>query len=250
MLAWIVVAALIGAVVLKRQDSTRVTTASDRRPDLSVKWHVGPTLSQLRANFAELRRPATAAEHAAAVSTFPTVTSAQTAPAEYVRLLGHVEGQAAYLVINPIFRRGARGAVVAHLMTIDGGNDPVGGGLGGYSYAPGNYAIFPETDAAPGHAVAFVGVVPDGVRSVRWDFACIDGTHTSLHGCQLPSPRIANVPVHDNLAALVTDYGYISGGSSYAGVTRVTWYGPAGMTKVFTNPLTAVPFPGAPARRP
>jgi len=32
-------------------------------------------------------------------------------------------------------------------------------------------------------------------------------------------------------------------------VATVTWYGADGMTRVFTNPNTAVPFPGAPAHR-
>jgi hypothetical protein len=140
------------------------------------------------------------------------------------------------------------------MMMLAGGGD--GGGLGGHNYFPGNYAIFPETDAAPGKPTAYVGVVPDGVHSVRWQFACMraiypnPSRHASLTGCQLPSPRIANVAVHNNLAVLQTNYDAFdvgSNGHAYPGVTRVTWYGPAGMSKSFTNVNSAVPFPGAPA---
>ena len=246
-LAWVVVAALVVAVVLQPQGSTNFIAASHRQPDLSVKWHIGPTLRQLRANFAPMRRPPTAAERAA-VKMFTAATSAQPEVPEYVRILGRVEGVRVYLVVYPVFRHGARGPVVAHMMVVAGGN---GGGLGGINYFPSNYLIFPATDATPTTPTAFVGVVPDGVRSVRWQFACLHDTHASLTGCPLPYPRVADVPVHHNLAVLATDQNdWTSGnGHSYTGVTRVTWYGPAGMSKVFTNANSAVPFPGAPAWR-
>jgi hypothetical protein len=151
-----------------------------------------------------------------------------------------------YLVVLPIFRHGARGAVVAHQVTIDGGGN--GGGLGGMAYIPGNYMIFPATDATPTTPIAYVGVVPDGVRRVRWQFACLSNGRMVASGCQLPSPRIADVAVHHNLAVLQTDESYIADAGAYAGVTKVTWYGADGLTKVFTNQNAAVPFPGAPAR--
>jgi len=232
------------ALSLRAGPSSQLITTSHREPDLSVKWHIGPTLRELLANFAVLRRPATARERAA-VAMFTAATSVQPEIPEYVRYVGRVEGQPVYLVIYPVFRHGARGAVVAHMMTVAGGGN---GGLGGYNYRAGNYAIFPETDAAPNKPTAYVGVVPDGVRRVRWQFACINGAHTSLRGCQLPSPRIVNLAVHNNLAVLRTrePYGYSVNVNPYPGVTRVTWYGPAGMSKVFTNANTAVPIPGAP----
>lgn len=248
-------AAILAAVVLALQQSgnPQPITTGHRRPDLSARWHIGPTLRELRANFAVLRRPGTARDHAA-VAMFTAPTSARPEVPEYVRFVERVEGQPVYFVVYPIFRHGARGAVVAHMMTVVGGND---GGLGGYAYRAGNYAIFPETDAAPGKPTAYVGVVPDGVRSVRWRFACVrdlypsPGEHASLSGCQLPSPRIATVAVHHNLAVLQTTdtdpYGAGNFRQSYPAVTKVTWYGPAGMSKVFTNANSAVPIPGAPA---
>jgi hypothetical protein len=244
--SWVVAAALIVVVLmLSRQTSPRVIAAGHRQPDLSVQWHIGPTLRELRANFAVLRRPATAAEHAA-VAMFTAATNRQPEVPEEVRLAGRVEGVPMYFVIVPIFRHGAWGPVVAHEMEVDGGN---GGGLGGMPYIPSNYLIFPATDAAPNSPTAYVGVVPDGVHSVRWQFACISGSQTRTSGCQLPSPRLVDVPVHNNLAVLQTSYQLTDSGRAYAAVTRVTWYGADGLSKVFTNLNAAVPFPGAPVRR-
>jgi hypothetical protein len=83
------VIAIFGVIVLaaRSRPGPWLVTAGDRQPDLSVKWHIGPTLRELLANFAVLRRPATAAEHAA-VATFTAMTSAQPEVPEYVRLVG------------------------------------------------------------------------------------------------------------------------------------------------------------------
>jgi hypothetical protein len=244
----IVAAALIVAAVmaLRQPTTAHVAGASDAQPDLSAQWHIGPTLRELRANFAVLRRPATAGEHAA-VAMFTGATSRKPEVPEEVRSLGRVEGHPVYLVVYPVFRHGAWGRVVAHELTVAGGN---GGGLGGMAYIPGNYLIFPATDATPTSPTAYVGLVPDGVRRVRWQFACLSGTHVSTSGCQLPSPRVADLPVHDNLAVLQTAYttNWTGGSHAFAGVTKVTWYGADGLTKTFTNQNAAVPFPGAPAR--
>jgi hypothetical protein len=214
------------------------------QPDLSVQWHIGPTLRQLRANFAVLRRPATASEQAA-VAMFTAPTSAQPEVPVSVRLVGRVDGTRVYLIVNPIFRHGARGAVVAYKMTLAGGT---GGAVAGFPYGPTNYLIFPVTGGGVNDPAAYISVVPDGVRSVRWQFACISGSRVRSTGCQLPSQSPVDVPVHDNLAVLQTDYPLTENGQSYAGVTRVTWYGADGLSKVFTNQNPAVPFPGAPAR--
>jgi hypothetical protein len=55
------------------------------------------------------------------------------------------------------------------------------------------------------------------------------------------------LPVHNNLVSLHVNAP--TSWSPYGNVATVTWYGPDGLTKVFTNPRTAVPFPGAPATR-
>jgi hypothetical protein len=226
------------ALVLARQTSPRLIRASHRQPDLSVKWHIGPTLRALRANFAVLRRPPTVADLAAAAM-FTSTT-----PPEYVRVIGRVDGTRVYLVVNSIFRHRTWGPVVAHQVTVAGGP---GGAVSGFNYTRGNYLIFPQTAGGfNGQPSAYFGVVPDGVRTVRWQFACISGSHVSQTGCELPSSRVVNVPVHGNLAVLQTDQPITGNGKSYAGVTRVTWFGAAGMSKVFTNPNTAVPIPGAP----
>ena len=231
--------------MLQRADEPApVIAASHRQPDLSVRWHIGPTLRELRANFAALRRPPTSAEHAA-VAMFTAATDRKPEVAEEVRLAGRVDGTRVYLVVYPVFRHGSYGNVVAHLMTVSGGS---GGAVGGFSYRAGSYLIFPQTAGRPDGPTAYFGVVPDGVRRVRWQFACISGSRARATGCQLPSPRVVDVPVHHNLAVLQTSYALNDSGQSYAGVTRVTWYGADGLSKVFTSQNAAVPFPGAPAR--
>ena len=233
----IAAAALIVALVLtlQRQTSPRVIAASHSQPDLSVRRHIGPTLRELRANFAVLRRPATASEHAA-VATFTAATSDQPEIPEYVRLADVINGMKVYFVVYPIFRHGARGAVVAHQMNLAGGDT-------GLAWGPGNYLIFPAA-LSGSDGSTYLSVVPDGVRSVTWRFAC--PPNSSSGPCQLPPEHVVHVPVHDNLAVWQTNT-HVSW-SPYGNVATVTWFGADGLTKVFTNANAAVPFPGAPAR--
>ena len=246
----IVAAALIvGAVVaLRRSPSPQAATVSQVQPDLSAQWKVGPTLNDLRANFAVLRRPATAAEHAA-IATFRYGIGLHAPPRlvspEEVRLLGRVNGARVYLIVNPLFRHRTYGAVVAHMMSLSIGNT-------GFAWGPENYLIFPtmvDTSGGVGPTTgpaSYVSVVPDGVRRVKWRFAC--PSTSGGEACRLPQQRLVVLPVRHNLAVLQTNTA--ESWSPEGNVASVTWYGADGLTKVFTNFKTAVPFPGAPARRP
>lgn len=243
----IVAAVLIGALVvaLQRQTSPRGIAASQRQPDLSVQWHVGPTLRELRSNFAVLRRPATAAEHAA-VAAFGLVDGPRRrlVSPEYVRWLGRVDGAPAYLIVDPVFSHEGSGALVAHMMSLSIGDTR-------YEWGPENYLIFPTMVAQSGALgpssgpSTYVSVVPDGVRRVKWRFAC--PPRSEGVSCRLPAQRVVVLPVHDNLVALPMDAP--TSWSPDGNVATVTWYGADGLRKVFTNPDTARPFPGAPAHR-
>jgi len=200
-----------------------------------MAWHIGPSLRELRANFAVLRRPATAREHAL-LPTYTAATNDQPDVPEYVREAGVADGIPVYFVVYPVFRHGASGAVVAYQMNViaDAGS----------SYIPSNYLIFPEviSSASTGLAQpqAYLSVVPDSVRSVRWHFTC--GQHSTGGGCEIATPSVS-VPVHDNLAVLPITT------SNYPTVNHVTWYRTDGSTTTFKNQNAAVPFPGAPAWR-
>lgn len=208
------------------------------RRDLSVAWHIGPTLRELQANFAALRRPATAREHAL-LPTFTAPTDGLPEVPEYVRQVGVADGIPVDFVVYPIFRHETSGPVVAYQMNVIAGS--------GFSYVPGAYLIFPSAVGAsepsgPWQPQAYVSVVPDGVRSVRWHFTCAQAPAGG--DCELPATRVVSVPVHDNLAVLpitVTS-------SVLPTVNRVTWYREDGSTSLFTNQNSAIPFQGAPAR--
>ena len=206
------------------------------RRDLSVAWHIGPSLRELQANFAILRRPATASEHAM-LATFTAATNHQPEVPEYVRLAGVVDGVRVYFVVYPIFRHGSFGAVVGYQMMVAAN----GTGMG---YAPGNYLIFPAVIASSDQSgfaqpQAYLSVVPDDVVRVRWRFTC---RQKPAEGTCAVADRTVSVPVHGNLAVLpVTTAG------AYATVKAATWYRRNGSQTTFTNQNRAVPFHGAPA---
>jgi hypothetical protein len=244
----VVVAVIIGAALTLRPTTSPGTTrARHVPPDLSAQWRVGPTLRELRANFAVLRGPGTAADQAA-VATFRygigVGRQERLVSPEEVRLLGRIDGARVYLTVNPLFRHRTTGPVVAHMMWLAVGDT-------GVAWGPENYLIFPTMlgesgDLAPsGEPAVYISVVPDGVRRVKWRFACPTGVGATK--CQLPPQRVVVLPVHDNLVSL--NVNAPTSWSPNGNVATVTWYGADGLTKVFTNANTAVPFAGAPSRR-
>ncbi|MDE3132182.1 MAG: hypothetical protein KGL16_13615, partial [Acidobacteriota bacterium] len=244
---WIAAAALAVTALLILQRSPGTPAITTEQPDLSAQWKVGPTLRDLRANFAVLRGPGTTADRTA-VATFRygvgVGAQMRRVSPEEVRLLGRVNDSRVYLIVDPLFRHRTTGRVVAHMMSLAIGDT-------GFAWGPENYLIFPTMVAQSGQLgpssgpSAYVSVVPDGVRRVKWQFACPSGSAGAK--CQLPPQRVVVLPVHDNLVSLQMNTP--TSWSPSGNVARVTWYGADGLTKVFTDPNTAVPFPGAPAHR-
>lgn len=207
------------------------------RRDLSMAWHIGPSLRELQENFAALRRPATAKEHAM-LATFTAATNDQPEVPEYVRQAGVVDRVPVYFVVFPIFRHGSSGAVVGYEMMVSA-NDT------GMNYVPGNYLIFPAVitgsdQSGSAQPQAYLSVVPDGVGRVRWHFTC--SQHPASRECEIPEAAVT-VPVHDNLAVLP-----VTTGDDYPTVNAATWYRRNGSHTTFINQDRAVPFLGAPAR--
>ena len=171
------------------------------------------------------------------LATFTARTNDQPEVPEYVRQAGVVDGVRVYFVVFPIFRHGPFGAVVGYQMMVSA-NDT------GMDYVPGNYLIFPTVITGsdqPGFAQpqAYLSVVPDGVRRVRWHFTCSHDPAGS--GCQVPDTTVS-VPVRDNLAVLP-----ITNAVGYPTVNAATWYRRDGSHTTFINQNRAVPFQGAPA---
>lgn len=193
-----------------------------------------PSLSALMAHFAMLRRAPTAADRAAVPRfTFAVGTPGRNEAPTLVRLAGAPNGIPVYFVIFANHRHGATGPVLSYSMNIISGS--------GNPYAASSYLIFPTVETS-GKRSEYLSVVPDGVRSVRWRFACPSGAT----GCMLPGGRrTVSVPVRGNLAAL--GVARPNPGAFYADALSVTWYRDDGTHTTYTNRNTAVPFAGAPA---
>jgi hypothetical protein len=230
-------AVVLVAVTGPRSSQTSRGGGGGSRPGWDVTGSQTPSLSALMAHFAVLRRPPTAADRAAVrrfavgVGTSPTRTQYPT----FVRLAGEANGIPVYLVVYADHRYGATGPVTGYSMHIISGS--------GSPYAASSYMIFPNVESSDsGTRTEYLSVVPDGVRMVRWRFACRSGPR----GCVLPAGRHAvSVPVRDNLA--VYPLARANPGAYYAAAVRVTWYRPDGTQTSYTNQNSAVPFPGAPA---
>jgi hypothetical protein len=195
-----------------------------------------PSLRALMAHFAVLRRPSTAAERAAAPRFAVGVgTAGRTQYPTFVRLAGEANGIPVYFVIYANHRHGATGPVTGYSMQIIAG--------AGSPYAASNYTIFPNVETSDsGTRSEYLSVVPDGVRTVRWRFACA----SNARGCVLPAARrTVSVPVRGNLA--VFPVRAAKAGRFYAGAVSVTWYRADGTETTYTDQNAAVPFPGAPA---
>lgn len=229
-------AVVIVAVTGPRSSQTRVGVDGASRPGWNATDGQRPSLSALMAHFAVLRRSPTAADRPA-VRRFGVGigTAGQTEQPTFVRLAGEANGIPVYFVVYADYRHGATGPVSGYSLQIISG--------GGASYAAGSYMIFPTvTTSDSGTRSAYLSVVPDGVRMVRWRLAC----QSNVRGCVLPAGQhTLSAPVRDNLA--VVPLRTPNPGTAYAGAVSVTWYRDDGTQATFTNENAAVPFAGAPA---
>ena len=118
------------------------------------------------------------------LATFTAATNDQPEVPEYVRQAGVADGVRVYFVVDPIFRHESYGAVVGYQMMVSAD--------AGFNYIPGNYLIYPSVIGAFGQPQAYLSVVPDGVRTVRWHFTC--SPYPPSSGCQLPAEKVVSVP--------------------------------------------------------
>jgi hypothetical protein len=226
---------LVVAVSVPRSGPVRSGVGNGSRT--RAAWHAsngqGPTLSALMAHFAVLRRPPTGADRAAAAS----FAMGKAEQPTFVRFAGDTDGVPIYFVVYHDFRDPASGPVAGYSLVIAAAGQDM-------PYVKGNYGIFPDVVSTSfgKQRSAYLSIVPDGVRMVRWRFACpSNSTGCLLHAGQ----HTVSVPVRDNLAVLPLRNPIP--GTSYASADSVTWYHDDGTRTTYTNQNTAVPFAGAPS---
>jgi hypothetical protein len=221
------------AVVLLGHARTAPQAPAGRRPVPRVTAvspapaSVVPTLAQLLANFAVLRRPQTAADRA----------WGQRAQAVNVRRLTRLtrlakqldSGDRVFLTVDR-FRKGPAGqragsySLSVWIVSPDGN-------ASGTSFGPQvNYNVIPLPARAGGarpEAYGFnswAGLVPDGVSRVSWRFTC---RANPLTQCSGQSPFTATVPVVDNVASWTGPVPTGECGACLQPIS-VVWYGSHG----------------------
>jgi len=243
-----VVVAVMAVMLLGRDRSTdRPPPSNVVRPSTSA--HPVPTLAQLKANFAVLRRPQTAADRSARlVCHRPCTERALPGLTRLARRLpdgsdvffsvwrlGVAElGQAAGSYLLYVGVVGDQGAAV---LTPDSLQEtPFLAGPAG------SYLVMPITENATVRAPMWIGIVPDGITSVRWTFACPRGAGGDR--CRREGslkPVSAEASVTDNVAAA-----QLAGtGSSIRVPTHADWYSGDGYQAASfasTQVLTRAPF--------
>lgn len=227
---------VIVAVTGPRSAHPHAGVTGSSRPGWNATDGQHPSLRALMAHFAVLRRPPSAADRAAARRfAFGIGTKGRTEYPTFVRLAGEANGIPVYFVVYAEHQHAATGPVTGYSLQIMSGD--------GNNYAAGNYLIFPTAEISDsGARRAFISVVPDGVRTVRWRFAC----RSTAAGCVLPAgQRSLSAPVRNNIAVVALRT--LDPGTSYPGAVSVTWYRDDGTRTTFTSQNSAVPFAGAPA---
>ncbi|MGH2914942.1 MAG: hypothetical protein ACRDMX_08135 [Solirubrobacteraceae bacterium] len=187
----------------------------------SPDWRAGagPTLAQLKANFAVLRRPQTAADRSwrAPKTAMPGLTRlAQRLPASPnsaypVRLFIAVEHDR-----TPTHAEQSPGGYRLDLYTV-----AANGNVAHVPFAPDvDSDVFPLDVLARygGGWMLWAGIVPDGVSRVRWRFGCSPATK----GCLKPADWNVEIPVRGNTAAAAVPN---TGSCDVCGQPQaVTWY--------------------------
>jgi len=220
------VVVLAVALVGHAHNAARRTPPSSRHPSTGPATAAVPTLQQLLANFAVLRRPQTAADRSwqpdpdpAARSLPPATRLARTLPGGnrvFVRLEkltapepGRPAGTYS-MILWVVDRRG------------DSGSANFGHNVG--------YTISPMEFPAPGHQTGnkptWTSLVPNGLARVSWTFACSAKSSPCLGRNQIT----LQVPVRGNIASASAPRtgGCIGTSLSCRPPATVTWYAPGG----------------------
>lgn len=238
--------------LLGHHPSARSSTSSPS-PTRSTERSV-PTLGQLLANFAVLRRPQTAADRSWQPD---TPVNARGVP-RFTRLARRLpNGDRVFLSIERFTQApgGHRPPASSYSLDIDivspHGNDA------GTSFGPNvNYTVVPISSisslglrAAAGKVPTWASIIPDGVTRVRWRFGCPQG-HGHAARCGQQRPVTVTAPVRGNVAAAS-----VPGTSEICTQSHrlcrvpvaITWYGTDGRVLASYRPfamhnLTAPPF--------
>jgi hypothetical protein len=214
------------------------------RPARAGQGPVGPSLEQLLAHFAVLRRPQTPEDRSwrggdvrgRQPDVFLTgLTRLVQTVGDGDRIFLTVDGspRSELMTVNLVDKEGnsdgalyASGVADYTIIPVSLGERPLPP-----AYVARHHGRLPAALRARQRSLAQFGpplwtsVVPDGVASVRWIFACERGTGFSCRG--FGQPLVVNVPVHENVAAA-----RIPATDSCANVgcraISVTWYNAAG----------------------
>lgn len=211
-------------------------------PALTVRGGSVPTLAQLLANFAVLRRPVTAADRS-----WPGpggVGERLVIQRQAARL---PNGDRVFLTVG----RQVAGPPQARPYALSIYIVQPNGNASGTDFGPQvQYNVFPISSPVSGTrgsgpprpgTVTWAGLVPDGVSTVHWTFGCVVSGR-----CADRTRLTVVVPVVDNVASLTTVAG--SGDCSTCRMpTSVSWYGPNGrpefsFSTALRRNLTVPPF--------
>ena len=203
----------------------RVGHRPDRPSPTVPSVATAPTLGQLERNFAVLRRHQTAADRAWDPAGGPGLIAGLTRLAR--RLPG---GQRVFLTVD----RGAPHTL--RLWVVDRDGDTVGTS---FTAGAAGFGVLPIPTPAPGPATTrWTGLVPDGVASVQWTFAC-----PARRACSALQRR---VPVRGNVGSVPVPG---TGGCADAAcrtVTSAIWFVRSAEAMSFDRAtakrMTAAPF--------
>jgi hypothetical protein len=233
--------------------------ATPRRPNPSVSTPrsssasvAGPTLRQLLANFAILRRHQTAADR----SWKPPCDCGTTVQVgDLTRLAATLtDGYRVFLDVKRATSTGSQYSPGSYLLGLNlvsrsGDSSSVEFGSDtGYSLNPistGRMASHGSPLYAPHGSQAFASIVPDGVTAVRWTINVRCPKLASSHGvhCQKTGTRTVTVRVLNNIAAQILPG--VDSDPFYADISKITWLGRGGrVITAFTGygNLAAPPF--------
>ena len=194
-----------------------------------------PTLSQLLANFAALRRPQTAADRSWQPP--PSGRYARSLP-RLTRLAGTLpDGTRIFLTVQRYTGPGWPSVYPVGSYELDVNIVPANGKyVDSTNFGPNvNYTVFPLSSSPPGavrqglagsSAPTWASIIPNGVSRVRWTFACTPA------GCAQRRETVV-VPVHENVAAALIPATQPERGSSHTlrriwQPVTITWYGRGG----------------------
>lgn len=210
-----------------------------------------PTLPQLLANVAVLRRPQTAADRS-----WPPACKCGSGSRELPKLTRLAatlsDGDRVFLTVARLRVGGqlnqAAGTYALSVEVVDRHGDATGTNFGpNVDYTVFPLSLLPRHGQASAPAPTWVSIIPDGVTHLRWTFACDPALLPTR--CADRRRVIVNLPVHNNVAAArVPATGECD---PHGGICRppavVTWYGAGGQvvasfSRTAKSNLTAPPL--------